>query len=292
MGGREESTTAGPPRHVLPAARLADERPTCPAEWGEAARPRTVRAVSRELLAPPAGHPGTAILAASPVPTDIPRARPADHRGRFGRAGARFDAVQTRLYNRVMARKKNVPGEVRERILQTACDLFYSKGINNVGVDVVVARSGVAKMSLYKHFGSKDELVRAYVERWEERWLALLERGVEARASTPRSRLIAVFDFLEEEFRDPDFRGCARVNAAIELADAAHPAHGACREKKEGVREYLRGLAEDAGLPDPDGLSKALSVLLNGAIVTALVEGGPGAAKAARRTASALLRDA
>lgn len=178
---------------------------------------------------------------------------------------------------------------VRERILDTATDLFYRRGVNNVGVDEVVANSGASKMSLYKHFGSKDMLVVAYVRRWDERWVAWLKRTVISISPAPRDRLLAVFEALERRFEEVGFRGCAYLNCSIELADAAHPAHRACLEDQETVRAYLLELAGHVGVRDPEDLSHQLLMVLNGALLTAVLRSDPDVARTAHRTAKALI---
>lgn len=178
---------------------------------------------------------------------------------------------------------------VRERILNTATDLFYRRGVNNVGVDEVVANSGASKMSLYKHFGSKDRLVVAYVRRWDEVWLAWLEETVVSISPAPRERLLAVFEALERRFEMVGFRGCAYLNCSIELADAGHPAHRVCVEDQETVRAYLQMLASDAGVRNPESLSHQLLMLLNGALLTAMLRADPAVARTARQAATVLI---
>ncbi len=180
----------------------------------------------------------------------------------------------------------------RERLLEAADALFYARGVRTVGIDEVIAHAGVAKASLYKHFASKDELVAEYVRRRDAAWRAWFAAEVERRGRTPRERLLAVFDALGAWFRDDAFRGCAFQNAAVELADRAHPAQAAVLANKRGVRAYLRDLARAAGAPDPDALAAQLGVLAEGAIVTALVDGTPAPARAARAAAETLVRAA
>ena len=181
---------------------------------------------------------------------------------------------------------------LRERILDAASELFYRHGIRAVGVDTLIARSGVAKMSFYKYFASKDALVVAFLTRRDERWRAWLRAAVERRATEPRARLLAVFDTLDEWFRSPEFRGCAFVNAASELADRAHPAYRAVVEHKQRVEAYLRELAHASGVRDPEALARRLLLLMDGAIVTAQIAGTPGAAREARAVAAALIASA
>jgi AcrR family transcriptional regulator len=177
----------------------------------------------------------------------------------------------------------------RERILDAASDLFYREGFRAAGIDTIVARAGVAKMTLYHHFPSKDELVVAFLRRRDERWRCWFGAAVERRAATPRERLLAAFDALEEWFASPDFRGCAFINAAAEFPDPEHPARQAVLEHKQQVRAYLHQLSIETGLSDADALAQQLLILMEGAIVTAVIEGGAAAAQGARRAAAVLL---
>ena len=183
------------------------------------------------------------------------------------------------------------PG-ARARILAAADDLFYRRGVRNVGIDEIIAVAGVAKASLYKHFASKDALVAEYLRLRHERWYASFVAAVELLAEAPRARLVAVFHVLEEWFQSEDFRGCAFQNAAVELADRRHEAHAAVLANKRAVRAYLTELAAQAGLGDPEGVSAQLALLAEGAIITAQLEGSPAAARVARQAAETLLRTA
>lgn len=184
------------------------------------------------------------------------------------------------------------PAGARERILAAADDLFYRRGVRNVGIDEVIAVAGVAKASLYKHFPSKDVLVAEYLRLRNERWFASFVFVVERTATAPRQRLIAVFDVLEEWFEGDDFRGCAFQNAAVELADREHEAHAVVLANKRAVRDYLEQLGLQAGFGDPAAVSAQLALLAEGAIITAHLEGSPAPARAARRAAETLLQSA
>ncbi len=164
------------------------------------------------------------------------------------------------------------PSGPRERILETARALFYSRGVNNVGVDLIIAESGVAKATLYKHFKSKDELIMAYLREGDLRWLEWLEGTVVRLAPHPQDQLIAVWDALEEWFTLPLFRGCLLTNAVIELAQPEHPARAVLLEHKERVRIYFETLAVKAGVSEPRLTSELWIFLLEGATVTAARE--------------------
>jgi AcrR family transcriptional regulator len=182
------------------------------------------------------------------------------------------------------------PGQAsaRDRIVTVATRLFYRRGIRAVGVDTVIAESGVAKTTLYKHFRSKDALIAECLHRLDDRYFRWFESEVEARASEPRARLAALFEVLDDWFQRPDFRGCAFINASVELADPEHPARAAIANHKRRSRELIERLAREAGLDDPPTVSDHLMLLMEGAIITALVEGDWEAARRAGAAAARL----
>jgi AcrR family transcriptional regulator len=178
----------------------------------------------------------------------------------------------------------------RDRILDTATALFYRHGINNVGVDLVISRSGVAKMTLYHHFESKDALVLAFLEKINADWSAWLRGRVAASRLRGRRRPLAVFDALEEWFGSEEFRGCPFISTAAEIREPGHPIHRAAWRFKRGLRDYLRDLLREAGARDAESLADQLLLLADGAIVRAALEGEATAARTARRAAAVLLR--
>ena len=185
------------------------------------------------------------------------------------------------------------PPSARQRILDSASDLFYRKGIRNVGIEEIIARSGVAKMSLYKNFESKDALVVEWLRRRDQRWRHWFVTVVERSGSTPKRRILGVFDALAEWFGSRDFRGCAFINSAVELADPRHPAFRASVQHKELVYQYLWELTHAAGVTQPEALARQLLLLMDGATVSALLQGrGAEAARDAKRAAEALVAGA
>jgi AcrR family transcriptional regulator len=168
----------------------------------------------------------------------------------------------------------------RERILDTAYDLFSRHGIRAVGVDRIVAESGVAKMSLYRHFPSKEELVLAFLQEREQRWTyAWLRAEAEARGDTPAERMLAIFDVFGEWFVLEDFEGCAFVNVLLEFDDREDRVRQATVGYLGNIRAFLRELATEAGASDPDALAHQWHILMKGSIVAA----GEGDGLAARR---------
>jgi AcrR family transcriptional regulator len=175
----------------------------------------------------------------------------------------------------------------RERLLAAANELFYDEGVHTVGIDRVIERAGVAKASLYNTFGSKDELVRAYLEARHASVTQRIARAVD-RYDTPRERLLAVFEGQGELFAQPDYRGCAFARASAE-SHPGDPAEQATETYRGWVRALLTELAAHAGVPEPDVLARQLHLLYDGSGQAARLDHDPGAATAARAAAAILL---
>jgi AcrR family transcriptional regulator len=179
------------------------------------------------------------------------------------------------------------PG-ARDRLLDTAYELFSRRGIRDVGIDEVIERAGVAKRTLYRHFPSKDDLVLAFLERREERWtLGWVEAEARRRGSTPEAQLLAIFDTFDEWFRSEDFEACAFINVLLEMGPE-HPAGEASIAHLENIRSVVRQLAEEAGLRDASSFAHSWHILMKGSIVSA-AEGDREAAQRARSMARALI---
>jgi AcrR family transcriptional regulator len=184
------------------------------------------------------------------------------------------------------------PSDARERLLNSAYELFSQRGVRAVGVDEIVAHAGVARMTLYRQFGSKDELVLAFLQCRRERWTdAWLRAEVLRRADDPAERLLAVFDVFDAWFRAPGFEGCAFINVMLETTDASHPARAASAAELANIRSFLAGLARAAGVSDPDELAHSWHLLMKGSIVAA-GEGDVEAARRAQAIGRLLLADA
>jgi AcrR family transcriptional regulator len=177
----------------------------------------------------------------------------------------------------------------RERILETAYELFSRHGTHAVGVDAIVSGSGVAKMSLYRNFGSKDELILAFLRVREERWSRdWLEAEVMRRADAPAGRLLAVFDVFAEWFARTDYEGCAFVNVMLGIDDRSHPVRRATVAHLANIRAFLRLLAEEACITDPDGFARQWHILMKGSLIAA-AEGDVDAARRASQLGRLLL---
>jgi AcrR family transcriptional regulator len=175
----------------------------------------------------------------------------------------------------------------RERLLQAASELFYAEGVQSVGIDRVIERAGVAKASLYSTFGSKEQLVCAYLDARHAQTLGRLRTAVDA-VEDPVERLLAVFDAQAQLFRMPDFRGCAFTAAAAEA-----PAGGRVDEAAESYRRDIRALftelAAAADAPDPALLASQLQLIYDGGGLAAKMDQNPDIATPARAAAAALI---
>jgi AcrR family transcriptional regulator len=178
----------------------------------------------------------------------------------------------------------------KQRLLLAADELFYNEGIHSVGIDRVIAHAGVAKGSLYYSFAGKDDLVREYLTERHGKWAERVSAGIEAHTH-PRERILAVYDALGALFAEPDYRGCAFMNAIAEAAPDSVEAHAATAFRA-WVRNLFLGLATDAGAADPKQLAESLVVLYDGAVATAQMDRAPEAAQSARHTAALVLDSA
>lgn len=195
-----------------------------------------------------------------------------------------------------MATKRNAGSaeperrSARERLLAAADELFYEGGIHTVGIDRVIERAGVAKASLYDCFGSKDELIRAYLQaRHEGRQTRITQRL--ARYETPREKLLGVFDGLCETMSTPGFRGCAFTRVTAETQPSAG-VKAVCDDARGWLRELFTSLARELGVADPAALARQLALLYDGALAASQLGGGAEAAETARGAAEVLLEAA
>src|SRR4029079_12771029 len=190
-----------------------------------------------------------------------------------------------------MAHKRET-SEARRRILETADRLFYREGVRAVGIDRIVAEAEVAKMSLYKHFPSKDDLILAVLKYREEGVLEFFRSSMERHAKKAKNPLRAFFAALKDFFESPGFRGCPFQNAAVELADPAHPGTEFVRGHKQRFSQFLRGLVEETVGKGGAKVAPAVNILVEGAIMTAVIQGSPTAADVACDAAMKLVGQA
>ncbi|MPV70074.1 TetR/AcrR family transcriptional regulator [Burkholderia sp. BE17] len=151
-----------------------------------------------------------------------------------------------------------------EHLLRAAEELFYREGVRTVGVEAVVERAGVNKMSLYRQFSSKDELILAYLERMDACFFERLATSVAKHPGEPKAQLIQYFVDLAERATQKDYRGCPFVNVAAEFPDATHPARERVAQNKEQLMKRLVALCEGAGARQPQALADALALVIEG----------------------------
>src|SRR6476661_5226811 len=158
----------------------------------------------------------------------------------------------------------------RERILDSAYDLFSHRGVRAVGIEEVIERAAVAKATLYRHFPSKDELVLEFLRKREELWThGWVEVEARRRGATPEASLLAIFDLFDEWFHRDDFEGCSFVNVLLETANRETELGAASAMHLENIRVVVRSLAEEAGLRDVEQFALSFHILMKGAIVQA-----------------------
>lgn len=178
----------------------------------------------------------------------------------------------------------------RERLLAAADELFYREGVHVVGIDRVIEHAGVAKASLYNTFGSKDELIRAYLEGRHAAIEKRLTEGLRAYP-TPREKILGVFDIQGARFQNPEYRGCAFISATAEALPGA-----ASLAAADAYRTWVRGLfadlARQAGAADPDAVAQQLQIVYDGVAVKMRMDGDPAAGLAAGRALAATVLDA
>ena len=180
------------------------------------------------------------------------------------------------------------PVPARRRILDTALRLFYARGPRGVGVDTVIAESGVAKATFYKHFPRKDDLVLAYLDEIDQLWFGQLRAAARSAGDDPKEQLVGMFDALVTACRRQGYHGCAFINTAAEV-DADTDVHARTVEHKAVVRAWVADLAHRAGARDPQLLARQLTLLIDGGLASGILDADPSAAVAAKQAARALI---
>jgi AcrR family transcriptional regulator len=183
-----------------------------------------------------------------------------------------------------------VPGKsARERLLEVATELFYREGIRAIGIDTIIARSGVAKMSLYRNFPSKDDLVVAFLEYRDGIYWQWWDHVMAAHPDDAGRQIGDLFASLARRVSSPAYRGCPFINTSTEFPDPNHPARAICRANKRELRRRLQDLARRAGARDPASLADQLLLLMEGAYASAQNFPAHGPAPSLRAAAEALL---
>ena len=177
----------------------------------------------------------------------------------------------------------------RNRILQTAGQLFYRDGYHAVGVDTIVAKSGLTKMTLYRYFPSKDVLIAAYLEESNAAFWRWFDQAIGPPDRMARDRLVALFEALEELVTTPACLGCPFLNVAVDFTDPDHPGRQAALAHKQALRERLTQLVQDTGANEPQRLADHLLLLADGAMMAARLFGPDNPAQGIADTAAALI---
>jgi AcrR family transcriptional regulator len=178
--------------------------------------------------------------------------------------------------------------DARQRIVDTAYQLFAHRGIRDVGVNELINRAGVAKATFYRHFSSKDDLVLAFLDQRDRVWTVdMIVADARRRGRTPIEQLLAIFDVFGDWFRRDDFEACSFINILLEMG-AKHPLGQASIDYLARIRGHVQQLAEEAGLRDTEGFSRSWHILMKGSIISA-TEGDADAAKRAQAMARTLI---
>jgi AcrR family transcriptional regulator len=188
-----------------------------------------------------------------------------------------------------MPRKPADTPRAADRILSTAGELFYREGARAIGVDEIVARAGATKPSLYRAFGSKDQLIARYLEDQAEQFWAYFDAAVAPHPDDPKAQLLAFFDVLTQRTTQKGYRGCGLSNAVVEYPESHHPGRQVAVDHKADLRKRLRDLARAMDARKPKKLADGLLLLIEGAYITSQLFGPDGPAGAARAAAEALI---
>jgi AcrR family transcriptional regulator len=177
----------------------------------------------------------------------------------------------------------------RDDLIRTALDLFRQNGYHATGIEKILSTAGVSKPTLYRHFNSKDDLIIAALEKWDEDSRDWLNQEMERRGRTPREQILALFDALADWFESVGFQGCLFINATVEFAEQDNPIHKVAAAHKRRFAARVRDLMAAAGAAEPDEATERLMILMEGAIVTAHTHGRSDAAPRARAMAEQVL---
>jgi len=181
---------------------------------------------------------------------------------------------------------------VKDRILATASKLFYRNGIHAVGVDLIVAETGIAKTSLYRHFGNKEGLVAAFLEAEDDDFWRQWDAIAAKHLNDPAAELEAYLDWMDSRLRKSGYRGCPQLNAVAELADPRHPARRVAAGHKERMRERFSAIARRLKLRNPESVGAQLALAFDGAFMSAPLGAGVEMAVTLRNLVKAVLKAA
>lgn len=183
-------------------------------------------------------------------------------------------------------------GDVQQRILDTACQLFYAEGVRAVGIDLIIERAQIAKTSLYRYYRTKDDLVAAFLEREDKEFWQQWDEAAAPHAPDARAELDALLAWVGERVARPGYRGCPQLNVAAEFADPTHPARAISAAHRLEQRKRLAALCKRMELKKPEVTASQLSLLVDGAFSSGALLLGDGAGKVLRAAGRALVEAA
>lgn len=178
---------------------------------------------------------------------------------------------------------------LKDKILSVATDLFQTRGINSTGVDTIVAVAGTTKMTLYKYFNSKEELILEVLNKGHQDFQSWLNEKLSSNSKKPSEKLQKLFEFIEEWVTAPEFRGMAFIKASAEFPNEENAIHKLSSEQSREFKQYIQDLATQADIKDAEGLSLQLSLLFEGAVQAEQMKRGSGAIKYAKKAAKILI---
>ena len=183
-----------------------------------------------------------------------------------------------------------MPSKKRDQLIATANELFYQNGFHATGIDTLLDKAGIAKMTLYNHFPSKEDLISKGLTVKSKKVLAWLHQGLEDHAVSERDKLFTIFDIYEHWFKSDGFYGCMFAKAAAEFPDPDHPVHKAASKHLAKLFEMLLGITTNAKVNNPTSLAEQMVLLLEGASSVAFSTGATISARRAKRTVIQLIR--
>lgn len=181
---------------------------------------------------------------------------------------------------------------LKAKILKTATDLFQTRGINSTGVDTIVAVAGTTKMTLYKHFQTKEGLIMEVLKQSQQDFQSWLDEKLNLNSKKPDDKIKQLFDFIEEWITSPDFLGIGFLKASAEFPNEENPIHQLSSKQSREFRQYIGQLAKEASIKDANGLALQLSLLFEGAVQAEQMKRGSGAIKQAKKAAKLLIDNA
>ncbi|WP_258364423.1 TetR/AcrR family transcriptional regulator [Nitrosomonas sp. Nm84] len=196
------------------------------------------------------------------------------------------------LYPGMQQRSKNNSRKEtsKRKLLSTACRLFCKEGIHATGIARIIEESGVARRTLYLHFGSKENLLKAVFEAEASIWFCWFDRDLPAMQCSPIERILAVFDLMQSWFASKDFYGCVFINAVAEHDKGNSWIQEIANQHREKINARLQAMVMESGAKDPELVAEKLSLLIDGTIVTAMVTGKGDIAHIGRLAAEDILR--